>query len=190
MPLFRGKSPAAKVSEPIAVESAPTVENTGFYRSFLSNDIGVEFAFPLDLSLGFSFPYYSDNQYHVLDFQPNLLLGGKSYITVYLFYLRVTFFAELIGAKGAVSARSYYDVINQNTFCSAIDWTFEALKLKITAQVDVKECDGGIAAVWLDGAIYQCEWKNNYLTYDFYTSDPTEGRYAREGVIRDTQCNN
>ncbi len=84
----------------------------GYYWDAVSNDIGVTFALPLDVSLGYEFPYYSDNQYHVLDFKPHLLLGGKSFITLHLFYLRVTFFAELIGAKYTTSARAYYDVIN------------------------------------------------------------------------------
>lgn len=105
----------------------------GVYFKSMTNDIGVDVGLPLDFSIGYEFPYYSDNQYHVLDLRPNLLLGGKSYVTISLYFMRVTLFFDLVGAKYSLSARSFYDVINRDAFCYAVDWRFEALRLKVNA---------------------------------------------------------
>jgi len=52
------------------------VQDLGLYLNFMYNNIGIEVGLPMDLSVGVEVPYYSDNQYHVLEFRPHVLLGG------------------------------------------------------------------------------------------------------------------
>jgi hypothetical protein len=154
----------------------------------MTNDIGIEIGLPMDLSFGFEVPYYSENQYHVLNMKPHLLLGGKSWITLALFYLRVNVFFEVIGAKQTLSARAYFDVINKDRYCYAVDWDFETLVFKINVQVDVKECELGALAIFFPGSVSECSWKNNYLSHTFYSYDALNSKYHRKGSVIDTTC--
>jgi hypothetical protein len=154
----------------------------------MTNDIGIEIGLPMDLSFGYEVPYYSENQYHVLNMKPHLLLGGKSWITLALFYLRVNVFFEVIGAKQTLSARAYFDVINKDRYCYAVDWDFETLVFKINVQVDVKECELGALAIFFPGSVSECSWKNNYLGHTFYSYDALDSNYHRTGSVIDTTC--
>jgi len=52
----------------------------------------------------------------------------------------------------------------------------------------VKECEGGILAAFLPGDIVSCEWKNNYIDYNFYVNDPTDGKYNTDGYFIEETC--
>lgn len=147
----------------------------------------------MDLSIGYEMPYYSNNQYHVLEFRPHLLLGGQSYITIGLYLMRINIFFEVIGAKQTLSAKGYYDVITRSAACYGLDWAFEAAQLKVTADIDVDECSLGFLGIFLPGYAVLCDWKNNYLgyyssSYTFYDFNPLNSRYDASGTIVPTTC--
>jgi hypothetical protein len=159
------------------------------------NNIGIDVGLPMDLSIGYEMPYYSDNQYHVLEFRPHALLGGESYITIGLYLMRINIFFEVIGAKSSLSAKGYYDVITRSAACYGVDWTFEAMKVKVTADIDVDECSLGILGIFLPGYAVLCDWKNNYIdystnlqSYTFYELNPSNGKFDTGGNIIPITC--
>ena len=113
-------------------------------------------------------PMYSQNQYLVYQPTANALVGGKSHVTISLFFFRITLFFDLIGAKFAPSMTMKYDTVEYNEFCLSSEWVLDVLKFLVTLNLDVKECDFGILAMFLPGDFENCEWKNYYVDYPIY----------------------
>ena len=114
------------VSQPV-VEASPKVENWGIYASLITNNIGFEFGGTMDLSGGYELPFYSQNQYTVWEQRLIGLLGGKSYITISLYFFRVTVFFEVIGAKFMPVFKIKYDTVGFNEVCYSGDWFLSTL---------------------------------------------------------------
>jgi hypothetical protein len=66
---------------------------------WIINNVGVDLLLTLDTSLGYEFPFYTENQYTVWQPVGNALVGGKSHITIALYFFKITIFIETIGAK-------------------------------------------------------------------------------------------
>jgi len=101
--------------------------------------------------------------------------------------MRINVFIEVIGAKQTLSARGYFDVITRAAACYSVDWVFEAVQVKVTADIDVNECNLGLLGIFLGTAV-DCSWKNNYLGYTFYDLNPLNGKFDLSGSILETTC--
>lgn len=143
----------------------------------------------MDAGLGYEFPYYTKFPYNVWEFKPNALIGGKSHITISLYFFKVTVFFDVIGAKLTSAFRGKLDAADKNSYCYSSDWFAEIAKLIITAKVDVNECNGGILAFFAPGPIRDCSWKNYYIDYPLYKLEPLEGMFEYSGTLLEEQCN-
>lgn len=92
--------------------------NFGAHLDWTKKDVGLDIKLVGDVSIGYEFPFYSENSYTVLESIFNALGGGKSHITISLFFFRVTIFAETIGFKFSPAVRAKFDVINYNKVCT------------------------------------------------------------------------
>lgn len=165
------------------------MKNFGLFLDLVGNDIGIDLGLVMDAGMGYEFPYYSDFPYNIWEFRPNALIGGKSYVTISLFFFRVTVFFDVIGAKLTSAIRGKFDVVDKNSYCYSSDWFAEVVKLIITAKIDVNECNGGLLAFFAPGNLRECSWKNYYIDYPLYTLDPLNSKYQWSDTLINEKCN-
>jgi len=60
------------------------------------------------------------------------------------------------------------DYVAYNEFCYSIDYLIETLKVVITANLDVNECNYGLVGLLWYGDFSECQWKNYYVDYPLY----------------------
>jgi len=122
----------------------PKVGNFGIFAGIMVNNIGFDLGIPIDYSVGYTLPLYNENQYLVWEQKPMSEFGGRSYITIGFFLFKITIFADVIGGKATVSFKEKLDYVAFDELCYSIDYLIETLKVVITANLDVNECDYGI----------------------------------------------
>ena len=114
------------------------------------------------------------------------LLGGKSYLTISLYFFRITVFFEVIGAKVVPTFKLKYDVVGYSELCYSADWIINTLKFIVTADLDVNECAFGAFASFLPGKVADCQWRNYYIDHSLYELDPFQK--AWQGTVIPENC--
>lgn len=80
--------------------------------NLITNDIGFDLGVVGDIGFGYEVPYYTETTFNVLDTRFNTLAGGRSHITISLYFFRFTVYFDVIGAKLTSSNRLKVDVVN------------------------------------------------------------------------------
>ena len=60
-------------------------------------DVGVALESDYDISFGYKFPWYNENQFMVWALQPHFKLGGIFHTVFHLYYVRIHLWVDMIG---------------------------------------------------------------------------------------------
>ena len=148
----------------------PNVKNFGYNISMSSGGFGYDGKISFDLGGGYKLPFYSQNQYLVQGLNFQAILGGTSWVTLTLWYLRLNLYLDLDIAQATLSNEVLFDVVGYSEVCAQSSFNTDFARVTLTTRIDVYECDQGI----LSGILYWgktsafCQWRDNYINYPLF----------------------
>lgn len=147
------------------------MKNFGYEFNADASGWGIDLGLNMDISGGYKFPLYDEFQFIVQKFALNFLAGGRSWFTLALKYMKVHLFVDIIGYELVpLEILLKLDTITYKQYCTAVNWQGEALKFKVSGQIDIDECTYGFIGAFFTG-FTDCQWNNYYIDYPFYEYD-------------------
>ena len=72
----------------------------------------------LDVAGGYNLPFSDYNQFLVIEPQVHMIIGGTSYITLYLYFIRFHIFFEVNGFEYIpFDYKAMFDIVNYRQIC-------------------------------------------------------------------------
>ena len=170
----------------------PQVQAFG-YDAIASTDDGmwgIELGLNIDIGAGYELPLYNQDQFLIWRVLLNGYFGGRTYVTINLYWIKFHGFFDLWGAK-VMFFDNYmrYDIVNYKDFCDTAGWLAEVARFMIFLQIDVNECLFGLIGAFTDD-VEDCDWSTYYINHpllnvDIWPEGEWEGRYWDEGCDYD-----
>ena len=171
--------------------SSDILNNFDFNQTWVTpvddlGDVGVEIEADYDLSFGYTFPWFNEEQFMIFAVQPNFKLGGIVHIVFHLYYLRIHVWVSVIGNElTLIDWRTKMDVVEYSQVCTSAEARQETGKIRTNIQFDFNECMFGILGFAIDDTI-DCAWKEYYLSTPIFD----EGLYNLDKlwVFQEEKC--
>ena len=89
--------------------------------------------------------------------------GGRQYISLTLYVVRITLFLDLWLSKVTADSYMRYDVVNHdNDMCAAGQWLLDVARASLFFQLDVNECIWGLFGS-ITSDTEDCAWGTYYI---------------------------
>jgi len=97
--------------------------------------------------------------------------GGRQYVSLTLYFFKITLYLDLWLSK--ITADSYlrYDVIQYGDFCNAGNWLLDVARASVLFQLDVNECIWGLIGS-ITSDTDDCAWGTYYINQPIWDYQP------------------
>lgn len=158
----------------------------GYYINEQAEGFGIDVGVVFDVSGGYKWPFYTQNQYMATNPKIRFMIGGKSWVTIILYMLKLTVYLDVNGFD--VIPFNYLvllDIVNYQNVCHRLDWSSQGLSFAVNGQISVNECSFGALGIIIRN-FNLCEWKNQFIDYPLYQVAYEELSYG--GNFVETEC--
>ena len=151
----------------IAGEEAetPRVKTFGYENASASTNGLLGYGIGLNADLGWSYelPLYNQDEYLVSRQRVSAFGGGRQYLSLTFYVVRLTLFLDLWVAKFTADSYMRYDIVNHdNDMCAAGQWLLDVARASLLFQLDVNECIWGLVGS-ITSDTDDCSWGTYYI---------------------------
>ena len=114
------------------IEMHPILQNMGFYINQQAEGFGIDIGVVFDVNGGYRWPFFSANQYMVTNPKVRFQLGGKSWVTIILYMIKLQVFLDVNGYD--ITPFDYkvkLDVVDYKEVCHQLDWASQGLSFSV-----------------------------------------------------------
>ena len=129
------------------VSSTPMVESFGlkYSVSLLSDLLALDVGAITDVRLGYKLPLFSDRQYLALQPKGEITVGSKAWFSFTFFLVKGKITLEAALAQLEPYFKLMVDSIRYSDVCVDAGFMAKALELNLFTQVDIMDCNAGVA---------------------------------------------
>ena len=152
----------------------PRVKTFGYETTNISSNglVGYELGLNADLGWSYELPLYNQDEYLVFRQRASAFGGGRQYISITLYVVRLTLFLDLWLTKVTADSYMRYDIVNHdNDMCAAGQWLLDIARASLLFQLDVNECIWGLFGS-ITSDTEDCAWGTYYINQPIWDAQP------------------
>ena len=126
---------------------------------------GINFGLNFDIGVNWQMPLYNENQYLVSRIMAAAFVGGRQYVTIQLWYLKLNVFFDVYPVR-CTFFDNYMrvDIVNYKDFCDSAKWYLDITRFLLYFEIDVNECMFGLVGAFT-GSTMDCRWSTYYINH-------------------------
>ena len=164
-----GEHPRKTIANDMKLDH-PNVSMLGYSNKVYSADnwFGIEFGINFDVGLNWEVPLYNENQNLVSRIRTSALAGGRQYVTIQIWYLKIHVFFDVLPVR--CTFFDFYmkaNIVEYSDFCAAARWSLDVTRFMLFFQIDVNECLFGLVGAFT-GSTMDCNWSTYYINHPIW----------------------